>query len=669
MATKELIQTTTTPTPTAMKPLNPQKQDGIINTALTGTDELSAPTSAPVDYSAGQGFEMPLEQTMREPSERIGGGGAFEQIESPYAGQALAERSNEPSVDPRSVGYSAGIVGDGLLQTQGGEYAAQAASAPEAPIAATVAEPTAAPQQAPTAAPPAPVVEAPQQAPTAAPAVTPPPAPESQGAYPVASMVGQVQGITPKELEASGYTPAEIAELEKTTAVGYEAGGYEAGGYEAKGYEGTGYEAKGYEVEKAPEAVGYEAEGYTAEGYEALQGVAKTTAENVSDAITRITGKDSPIMQRAVAQATAEANRRGLLNSSMAAGAAQGAILDRAMQIAQGDVQNAQFNVQQQNAMESENIAAANKALEFTANARNAASSFLAGAKNKAAEFLAAEKNQNGRFNAEQANNANEFSAKAANAAAEFAASSRNESEKFNAMQQNLAASFLAEAKNKAAEFGAGEENEAARFMAAAENRAAEINAQETNKRSEFAAQQADIAARFAAEMTQKAGEFNAREFNVAQQRYTDAMNAALAAQIDAENQARQELFKANRQAEQNALDRQNRLEATQISAGASIAAAGASASASMANAAAQREFAAGQAELDRQFRREENEASRQFSSEQAGARVYDNFVSSVGQIMQNTNLTDAGRDAAIRTLAGLANGHPSGTVNINIGG
>ena len=444
-------------------------------------------------------------------------------------------------------------------------------------------------------------------APTAAPeaTATTTAAPTSGGAYEVASMVDRVVGTTPETIEGEAYTPVEAPEAEQVTA--------------------TGYESTGYEAQQAPEAVGYEAKGYEAEGYQALQGVAKTTAENVSDAIQRITGQDSPIMQRAVAQATAEANRRGLLNSSMAAGAAQGAILDRAFQIAQSDVQNEQFNVAQQNAMESQNVQMGNEALRFTADARNAASSFLANAQNRSAEFLAAERNQNGRFNAEQA--------------------------------------------NRAAEFTANAQNQASQFAAAAQNQASIFNAGEANRLSMFSAEQANQASRFAAEMQQAASQFNATAFNQAQQRYADAMNAALAAETDATNQSRRDLAAFTQQAEQNALDRENRLAATQISAGASVAAAGISAQASMANAAAQRDFQAGQNALEREFRTQENEATRQFNQQQMGVQAYNTFATQVGQIMQNTNLTDEGRRNAVNTLISLHNGHPYGQVNINLGG
>lgn len=61
---------------------------------------------------------------------------------------------------------------------------------------------------------------------------------------------------------------------------------------------------------------------------------------------------DSPLMQRAATQGRQSANNRGLLNSSMSAEAAQGAMIDRATPIAQQDAQtnfqNSQANADRQ---------------------------------------------------------------------------------------------------------------------------------------------------------------------------------------------------------------------------------------------------------------------------------------------------------------------------------
>ncbi len=267
---------------------------------------------------------------------------------------------------------------------------------------------------------------------------------------PTDGIVDQIRGITPQTIEGSSYTPTTIDPNAEAGA--------------------TGYGAAGYTATKAPDAEGYNPEGYDAE----------TVKENLSGAIGRITGEDGIIMQRAKALADQQSNARGLQNSSMAVGAAQGAVLDKAAEIGQGDVNVSMFN----------------------ADATNSAKSFLANAKNAAAQFLAAEKNNNGRFNAEQANQASAFTANASNQASQFAA--------------------------------------------AAQNAASMFNAGEANKRALASAEFANQAKMFAAQMEQAAKEFNATAFNQAQQRYADAMNAALAAQNDAENLARRDTAQIN---------------------------------------------------------------------------------------------------------------------------
>lgn len=104
-----------------------------------------------------------------------------------------------------------------------------------------------------------------------------------------------------------------------------------------------------------------DATGYTAVPFEVKPD--QTVAGNVDSLLSA----DSPLMQRAVARANAQANQRGLLNSSLAVSAGQSALYDAATPIATTD---AQIKAQ----------AATN-----TANATNAARQFGAGAINTAA--------------------------------------------------------------------------------------------------------------------------------------------------------------------------------------------------------------------------------------------------------------------------------------------
>lgn len=92
--------------------------------------------------------------------------------------------------------------------------------------------------------------------------------------------------------------------------------------------------------------------------------LAPTTLYNpnlLSADISNIIGQNSPIMQRADAVANETSNNTGLLNSSMAVGAAQNAVLGAAIPIAEGDV------------------AAQNAALQSNQSALNAAASTQAG--------------------------------------------------------------------------------------------------------------------------------------------------------------------------------------------------------------------------------------------------------------------------------------------------
>ena len=97
--------------------------------------------------------------------------------------------------------------------------------------------------------------------------------------------------------------------------------------------------------------------------------------------LKNVVQEDSPLMQQAARIATQKANSRGLVNSSMAVGAAHEAVIGQAMPIAQADAatydramtntanqQNAasQFNTNAQNQVALSNQAATNDALKST---------------------------------------------------------------------------------------------------------------------------------------------------------------------------------------------------------------------------------------------------------------------------------------------------------------
>lgn len=79
-----------------------------------------------------------------------------------------------------------------------------------------------------------------------------------------------------------------------------------------------------------------------------------TAPQTVQSQAAGIIAADSPLMQQARGRAMQQMNERGLINSSLAAQAAQDAVMDRAIQIGSQDAStnasSAQFNANQQNA-------------------------------------------------------------------------------------------------------------------------------------------------------------------------------------------------------------------------------------------------------------------------------------------------------------------------------
>jgi len=93
----------------------------------------------------------------------------------------------------------------------------------------------------------------------------------------------------------------------------------------------------------------------------------------------------SSYIERARTQALEQAGSRGLLNSSMAAGAAEGAAIDRGLQVAQGDVDVDKFNVGADTAAQQ---ARYNAAAAFAASSQNAQQAMLADASEMTAQML-----------------------------------------------------------------------------------------------------------------------------------------------------------------------------------------------------------------------------------------------------------------------------------------
>lgn len=122
-------------------------------------------------------------------------------------------------------------------------------------------------------------------------------------------------------------------------------------------------------------AVTSTSQGYTPTDYTS-QAYTITPQGTVQQQVLDIVKNDSPLMQQASNQALVDMNARGLVNSSLAVGAARDAVIKNALPIATSDA-----NAYNQAMFKTGD--AANLALTNTANAKNAASNFEAAAANQ----------------------------------------------------------------------------------------------------------------------------------------------------------------------------------------------------------------------------------------------------------------------------------------------
>ena len=167
------------------------------------------------------------------------------------------------------------------------------------------------------------------------------------------------------------------------------------------------------------------ANGYDASTYDPTQWNV-TSNQTVQGQLNNVIAADAPLMQQAKTGALQQMNQRGLINSSMAIGAGQDAVIKNALPIAQQDAsmygrsgefnataanQGGQFNASAQNQAGQFNTAASNQALAQNQQAANQASQFNAGALTDTAKFNATSGLQNSQFNAAQQNTQREANA------------------------------------------------------------------------------------------------------------------------------------------------------------------------------------------------------------------------------------------------------------------
>lgn len=192
-------------------------------------------------------------------------------------------------------------------------------------------------------------------------------------------------------------------------------------------------ETTGYNAATAG-STGYNAAATNAFGYDADKaGVTNwnvTEPQTVQNQLQGIIASNSPLMQQARTGALQSMNQRGLLNSSMAIGAGQDAVIRQALPIAQQDAQTfsraGEFNANTANQMAQFNTGQENAARQFGAGASNQAGMANQAAANTAAQFTAGAANQAALSNQSAANTAAQFTAGAANQASQQYSQSLN---------------------------------------------------------------------------------------------------------------------------------------------------------------------------------------------------------------------------------------------------
>ena len=153
--------------------------------------------------------------------------------------------------------------------------------------------------------------------------------------------------------------------------------------------------------------------------------------ENLSSSrLNAITSQDSPLMQRARQEGMLLAARRGLQNSSIAAGAAQGAVVDRATPLA----------TQEADLLQGQRLA--------NQNASNTASQFNAGAQTDVSKFNAANTTDVSKTNAGLATDTSKLNAQLGTDVSKLNAQNATETSRFNSETAAQKAQQDAQAEN-----------------------------------------------------------------------------------------------------------------------------------------------------------------------------------------------------------------------------
>jgi hypothetical protein len=171
-------------------------------------------------------------------------------------------------------------------------------------------------------------------------------------------------------------------------------------------------------------ATGYTSKDNTANEYTASKWDIDTDktkdSQTVQGQVAGLIAANSPLMQQAEAASKQQMNQRGLLNTSMAVGAGQEAVIKQALPIAQQDAtlfaNQAKYGAESGTAAAQYAATAKNQTALANQTATNTASQFTAGAANQANLANAAAQNQAAQFTSGAANVASQQYSQALNA-------------------------------------------------------------------------------------------------------------------------------------------------------------------------------------------------------------------------------------------------------------
>ena len=220
----------------------------------------------------------------------------------------------------------------------------------------------------------------------------------------------------------------------------------------------------------------------------------------VQGQVANIIDNNSPLMRRAAAKADMQSNARGMLNSSMAVSASQGAVIDAAMPMAQADAaatnqfeltnanasnQNAQYNASNRQQAQISNQNATNATAQFNNSEKQQVAMADADAANRMGMLNTQNKQQTNLTNDNLKSSAATANAAALNDTAKNNAQLAQANDVQNVVEQNKAATVAQDATNKQliadraneAQIGAEANRSAATVMSTLNTAVATINA------------------------------------------------------------------------------------------------------------------------------------------------------------------------------------------------